>query len=241
MSINLVSQWWNPECQQRASEIQECRAANESSGLFSECVYLDGSQSSLTYKSIFAECVDRFPGQLCVVANTDIIFDETILGLTGVVSDNDFVALTRWDSSVSPRMIGHILNVPKVHESNGRQHYDDFVLFSGSQDAWAFIASERVLSSPDVYLGLQACDQVIASWAVLSGMRLLNPSLSVRSWHRHETFFRKPTTKTLGGLYAYPQMTTLEGVSETMVAAHEWKSDAPNKWPPEWKVIRCQQ
>ena len=241
MSINLVSQWWTPECQQRAAEIKECRSANESSGLFSECVYLDGSQSSLTYKGMFEECADRFPGQLCVVANTDIIFDETVLLLNDLVSEKDFVALTRWDSPVSPRMIGHILHVPKTHGPIDKQHYDDYCLFSGSQDSWAFIAGDGVRSAPEVVLGMQACDQVVAAWAVISGMRIVDPAITVRSWHRHATFARKPSTTMLTGMYAYPQMTSAEGTSETMVALHEWKSGSPNKWPPEWKVIRCQQ
>lgn len=240
--MNLLSQWWTPSDERRLGEIRECREANESSGLFSDVVYVDAPGGSKTYRELFGECVDRWPGEICVVANTDIIFDETISLIEPHVDDKTFVALTRWDSPISPRMIGHILHVPKTTESQGKRHFDDFCFFAGSGDAWAFVASDAMRDSPEIALGTQACDQVIAAWAAIGrGMRVINPCLSVRTWHRHATFDRPPAGNTVAqGMYAYPQATTIAGVDETMLATHLWTPEQYGK-PIEWGVVRKQE
>jgi hypothetical protein len=239
--MNLLSQWWTPSDERRLDEIRECREANESSGLFSDVVYVDAQGSSKTYRELFGECVDRWPGELCVVANTDIIFDDTISLIEPHVDDRTFVALTRWDSPVSPRMIGHVLHVPRTTESQGKQHFDDFCFFSGSQDSWAFLATEAMRDAPDLPLGMQACDQAIVSWAASRSFRVINPCLSVKTWHRHGTFSRPPSGgAVITGMYAYPQATTIAGVDETMLATHLWTSERFGK-PIEWGVVRKQE
>lgn len=238
--MNLLSQWWTPSDERRRCEIRECRSANESSGIFSDVAYVESPGSSKTYRQLFSECVDRWPGKLCVVANTDIIFDETIRLIEPHVDENTFVALTRWDSPVSPRMIGHVLHVPRTSDSGGKRHFDDFCFFSGSQDSWAFIATDAMRESPDLPLGMQACDQAIASWASMKQFRVINPCLSVKTWHRHGTFSRPPSDgSVITGVYAYPQVTTIEGVDETMLATHLWNKDTMGK-PIEWGVVRKQ-
>lgn len=240
--MNLLSQWWTPECPRRRSEIDECRAANESSGLFQDAVYLDSPGSSKTYREMFSECADRWPGELCIVANTDIIFDETIRLIEPHVDASTLMALTRWDSPISPRMIGHILPVLKTTTSRQIEHFDDFCFFAGSGDSWAFIASDVMRDAPEIPLGTQACDQVIAAWASIGlGMRIINPCLSVRTWHRHATFDRPPAGNTVAqGWYAYPQATTLDGIDETMLALHEWTKETMGK-PMKWSVLKCQR
>lgn len=240
--MNLLSQWWTPSAEHRLAEIRECRDRNESSGLFRDVSYLDGDASRRTYRDLFSECVDRWPGQLCIVSNTDIIFDDTLRLIEPHVDEGTFVALTRWDSPSSPRMIGHILCVQQISESRGKQHFDDFCFFSGSQDSWAFLATEAMRSAPDVRLGEQACDQVIAAWAAISaGMRVVDPCLTVKSWHRHCTFDRPPASgNVLTGVYAYPQATTIDGIDQTMLASHEWTRETMGK-PIQWSVVRCQR
>ena len=236
----LLSQWWTPSSEERRGEIRECRDANESSGLFGEVLYVHAEDRVRTYKELFTLCADKWPGELCVVANTDIIFDETIRLLEPCVNESTFAALTRWDSPISPRMIGHILPVPKTSTFAERQHYDDFCFFAGSQDSWAFTATDRVRSAPDIPLGMQACDQGIASWAISESMRVINPCLSIKTWHRHKTPRQDSrNSPIITGLYAYPQATTIEGVDETMLAAHVWNEESFGK-PYQWQVTRNQ-
>jgi hypothetical protein len=239
--MNLLSQWWSPSSEERQGEIRECREANESSGLFRDVHYVDAHDKTKTYRELFSLCADKWPGQLCVVANTDIIFDETIRLLEPDVDESMFVALTRWDSPVSPRMIGHVLHVPKTTTFAQKKHYDDFCFFAGSQDVWAFIATDKVRSAPDIPLGIQACDQGVAAWAIAEAFRIINPCLSVKTWHWHKT----PRQTGEGdliymGLYAYPQATTIDGIHETMVGSHEWTKESMGK-PIQWSVMRDQK
>lgn len=240
--MNLLSQWWTPADASRLEEIRDCRQNNESSGLFSDVCYVDASDKPKTFRELFSECVDRWPGQLCVVANTDIIFDDTIRLVEPHVDDKTLVALTRWDSPTSPRMIGHIIHAPRTSMTGEIRHFDDFVFFSGSQDSWAFVATEAMRGAPEIPLGMQGCDQAIASWAVSQGFRVLDPCLSVRTWHRHGTHSRPPRDDgmVITGMYAYPQATTIEGVEDTMLAWHSWTKETMGK-PIEWSLVRCQR
>jgi hypothetical protein len=45
----LLSQWYEPGDSHRRSELAEVREANESSGLFEQCVYVDGDKKRWTY------------------------------------------------------------------------------------------------------------------------------------------------------------------------------------------------
>lgn len=238
--MNLLSQWWTPDSSRRLAEIRECRDANESSGVFANVDYVDAPDRSKTYRELFSECVDRWPGQVCVVANTDIIFDESFRLIEPHIDDGTFAAITRWDSPASPRMVGHILHTP--NGTRQMEYYDDFSFFSGSQDSWAFVANDKMRTAPNVPLGTQACDQVVVAWAAVEArFRVINPCLSVKTWHRHCTFDREPVGQDfLKGLYAYPQATTLDGVGDTMLAAHEWTERTVGK-PLEWQVVRCQR
>lgn len=240
--MNLLSQWWTPDSPVRLAEIRECRDANEASGIFENVAYANATDRSKTYRELFSECVDRWPGQVCVVANTDIIFDESFRLIEPHIDDGTLAAVTRWDSPTSPRMIGHILHVPRRSVSRQVEHFDDFCFFSGSQDSWVFRATEKMRFAPDVRLGTQACDQVIVAWAAVEAkLRVINPCLSVKTWHRHCTFDRPPAGASfLKGLYAYPQATTIDGIGDTMLAAHEWTEKTIGK-TIEWKVVRCQK
>lgn len=218
--MKLISQWWNPRDEERLAELEFCKQKNES--IFGECVYLDGSQGSLTFKRLFSEAKD---GELCVVANTDVWFDESVRLLEGLCEEKVFVALTRWSNESSPYMAGWTL-------PSG----DDFLFFSGSQDAWAFVGCEAVRQSVELPLGIVGCDQAVAAWAATAGLFVVDPALSVKCWHKHE----KREGEAGGGrwakgLYGYPQLTTMDVTG--LVAAHEWNGDGKQ----EWSLIRCQR
>lgn len=217
--MKLISQWWIPEDESRLAELEFCKKKNQE--VFDEQVYLDGSSGSLTFKQLFSEARD---GELVVVANTDVWFDESIAILERLVQGNAFAALTKWDVDSSPNMTGWTLSVPQ----------NNVLFFSGTQDAWAFIGSKKMRAAPEIPLGVTACDQSIAAWAVIQKMFVINPALSVKFWHEH-SIRRDPKDVWIKGWYCYPQLTT-EDVTG-VVAAHEWTQNAEM----DWKVIQCQR
>lgn len=205
----LISQWYEPPQPARRNELSAARAANASSGLFDEVVYLDGSSRTLSYADLFSEAEKKFRGQPCVVANTDIAFDETARLLPDICRDGRIIALTAWDSAASPKMLGHAF--PEL----GR-------FFSGTQDSWAFIAGGLDGLDSDIPLNTVGCENLLLGRAVRAGFEVLDPAMDVKTWHHHESLIRNHGEVFLPAdqenYYAYPELTTLIGTG--LVAAH---------------------
>ena len=206
----LLSQWYSTESSKRNDELLRVRDANENGGLFERCLYVDGESRRWTYGDFLDLAADSFPGEVIVLANTDIEFDETINLASSVAKPNRVTALTRWDSPSSPRMLGHA-------SACGR-------FFSGTQDTWLFVGGQlrnppRLKSVP---LGVVGCDQVcVAEWA-FAGCEVFNPAIDVRTWHIHADPPASGREQVLG-VYGYPELTTLIGSG--LVAHHPWPSE----------------
>lgn len=202
----LLSQWYSPSDPTRLRELSTVRESNSKSGLFRECEYVDGETRRWTYGAMMSFAADSFAGQVCVVANTDILFDSTILKAEEMCDEKRVVALTRWESASSPRMLGH---------SAGER------FFSGSQDVWAFVAGRTPL--PDaihrIPLGVSGCENAFLGELVRAGCGVINPAIDIRTRHVHAG---EPNqcVGSVGGYYAYPELTTAEG--EGLVLAHDW-------------------
>jgi hypothetical protein len=209
-AVILLSQWYTAGSPGRTEELLRVRDANEGGGLFERCVYVDGDARRWTYGDFLDLASESFPGEVVAVANTDIEFDETIGLAAKACTPNRVLALTRWETPASPRMMGHAT-------ADGR-------FFSGSQDTWMFIAG-RLANPPrlrEVPLGVVACDQVsVAEWT-RAGVEVFNPAIDVRTWHIH----RDPPPEDreqVFGVYAYPELTTLIGTG--LVVWHHWPSE----------------
>lgn len=224
-AVKLITQWWTPKDESRLAELEFCKKKNAE--VFGERVYLDGSGGSLTFKQLFSEAKD---GEVVVVANTDVWFDESISILERLVRGNVFAALTRWNNRSGPNMSGW--TVPTL--GAGPADFHDILFFSGTQDAWAFVGSEEMRDSLDIPLGVLGCDQAIVSWAVSKGMFVINPALSVKCWHQHAAR-AEAGSEWVKGIYGYPQLTTEEVTG--VVATHGWTGDGEKKWG----LIKCQR
>lgn len=204
----LVSQTYTPESEQRAAELLRCKLFNERSGIFNIVEYLDGTERRLSFCDLLRHCLDRYRGKFCVVSNSDIMFGSSAYSLGSLKKPNRVVSLTRWESSSGPRFIGYV-------------HQDRF--FSGSQDAWGFIAGEIPIPEVEIPLGVVGCDSIIGGWAAASGVELVNPSLSIRTTHVHSSpRERSPGEGAIGGFYGYPEMTSLNTTGD--VLCHHWPS-----------------
>lgn len=146
-----------------------------------------------TFAALFAAAAN-FPGQVCVVANADIYFDHT-LALAADIAPGELYALSRWcPETQQPCVIG--------------QHGADAWLFRAPLPP-ALLTLLHAAPRP-IRLGMPFCDQRLARLALDAGLRVLNPSLSIRAWHMHATALRTYTpADTIGGEYAYPPPTLL--------------------------------
>ena len=204
--MNLISQWYTPKDDRRLREITVARKANEESGLFESITYLDGDKKRWSFRELFDFASEQHDGEICVVANTDIVFDvSTADQLAPLCKPMRLVTLTRWENESTPRMLGHFIGSR---------------LFSGTQDAWAFIGGRLPRLDHDAKFGIVGCDQIIAGWAAKAGCEVINPSLSIRTFHVHKEENMHDGEETELGLYGYPEITT-SSFTDGSVLCHE--------------------
>jgi hypothetical protein len=204
----LLVERYIPKDENRLAEILACTEANERAGVFEEFVPLSNGEDRLRYGQVFRMCAERYPGRVCVLANADIVFDETARLLPFAVKPKRLVTLTRWENDATPRMIGQYVNER---------------FYSGSQDVWAFVGGELVGVGDRMALGYVGCDQAIAGEAMLAGYAVTNPALSIKTRHVHAGGERLPGELSAMGTYAYPELTTLN-VTGRMVH-HPWPQE----------------
>ena len=121
-----------------------------------------------TYADMFIYCNTFLKGNVCIIANNDIYFDDSLKYIEHM-EDKDFLCLSRY-------------NV------NQDSSIDDKDITCMSQDVWIFkceIPMDMVLSSY-VYQGTIGCDNYIAFLAVANDMRVYNPSKLIKCYHLHE-------------------------------------------------------
>ena len=114
---------------------------------------------------------------LVIVANADIVFDETVALLEECVDADTLACISRTERNGMPPFwdVTHPENF-----GNPKKHWPD-----NSQDAWAFRAPIRDFSC-DWAMGVLGCDNRLATEAKAAGMRLVNPFPAVKAWHVHE-------------------------------------------------------
>lgn len=205
-TINLFLPYYTPKDRERADELRHCLERNLDSGLFARVVLLVDDDTTAprqdrrlsvlrldrrpTYLDWVQESRRRCPGQISILANSDIYFDDSI-GLLLDIFENAsdaFIALTRFDKK-GDEFIPHT-----------DPHW--------SQDTWAFIPREDDDGMHDklfdVPLGAPRCDNKIAYVFAAQGYRVFNPFPFVRSIHVHETnlryYSKKGDRRVIGGV-----------------------------------------
>jgi|694.fasta_scaffold24051_8 hypothetical protein len=194
----LLQQRYRSADAARQAELDRAWARNEASGLFTEIVAVDGALKRWTFADLLALAAERFPGEVCVIANSDISFDESLAKLEPRLEPDMLVALTRWDDGTAPSMEGRV--DPRTWR-----------FYSQSQDSWVFRAGALPKFQADFALGVPRCENRFAYEAATAGVAVLDPALSIRTWHHHATNVRswKRGDHYEGPLY-FPHLTTLE-------------------------------
>lgn len=146
---------------QRQAEYDLCLETNLQSSWFSHIHVIDGRPA---FRQMFHIANEKFAGEVIVIANSDITFDESIRRL-GKLARGTFVALTRWENK---------------NQFYGRKD---------SQDAWVFRAPIAEVEA-DFTLGLPGCDNRIAYLLKEAGYKVINPSLEIKILHHHTSRVR---------------------------------------------------
>jgi len=124
-----------------------------------------------TYADFFA-WINEVSGDsdISIIANTDIALDDNVRMLTRYSwPEKTVLALSRWD----------------VLADGTSQLFER----SDSQDVWMFRGRIQGVTG-DYPLGVYDCDNKVAWELQEAGYRVINPSLSLRTYHHHRSGFR---------------------------------------------------
>jgi len=173
-----------PTTAERAEELELCLKHNLRLAFFKQVVLLceRNARPSFTdpklsftdmprrmfYGDFFQYANQFHDGAICVVANTDVMYDDT---LTKFV----YLPKERWEN--------RLYAITRTNEDGKLQN-------EGSQDTWIFKAPLKEFDGWNLILGIVGCDSFLAQKAVEAGIVVQNPALSIRCSHRHRVGVR---------------------------------------------------
>lgn len=193
MNKNLYLIYWSSPEKARNKEVLDTIKQNIQSGFFTN-IYIftdENSQKDLSFLAENIVIVQRplttyqdifdYSNKICssseclnILANSDILFNNSIFYAKNI-TDNDFYCLTRY-------------------EKNGILHkHDDPYRGSDSQDVWIW-KNKCKIQNANFSLGFIGCDNKIAYFAYDSGYNVKNPSLTIKTHHKHEVNVRPGTS-----------------------------------------------
>lgn len=194
----LLQQSYRSPHAERQAELDHVRRVNAAVREFAAVEEVDGVARRWTFADLFRLAAERFPGRVCVVANSDIAFDESIAAAVPLADAGRLVALSRWDDWAAPSMEGRVVGA-------------GWRFFSHSQDAWIFRAGGLPVFEADFQLGVPQCESRLAYEAAAAGVVVVNPALSVRARHHHASAVRSWRRKDgYRGHLLFPRLTTVE-------------------------------
>lgn len=175
--MNYYVEYWDCGNEERNTEVIDCINKNIKSNFFKNIFIFSEKEEKrllkqtiqskrITYQYIFDNAIDG----INVFCNSDMEFDETIK-LAENIKEDEFYALTRYENDLM------------LHKN------DDPYRGYDSQDVW--IWKDRCkIKNANFYLGLPGCDNKIAYFAEAYGYNVKNPSLSIKTYHKHVTNIR---------------------------------------------------
>ena len=127
-----------------------------------------------TYRDFFEYFNLNYPNEIVLLSNLDIFFDETISEVKNINLDSNVLALTRYDFKNNQWVLFNENNVAQA-----------------SQDTWVFKTPLRLESLDcNFNLGVPGCDNRIAYEFYKSGYNVINNSLKIKTYHKHDSNYR---------------------------------------------------
>ncbi len=166
--LNLFVSYFESEDKERQKELSYCRDHHKTCGIFSEIIEFSNRP---TYDDFF-KATEKYPSDINILSNADIVFNETILESRNM-GKNDAYALTRWEVKD-----GEIVPFEDMHD------YNKEAKARHSQDVWIFNGTARGVWGP-FHIGVPGCDNRMAYEIQRSNYRLTNPSNKIKCVHIH--------------------------------------------------------
>jgi hypothetical protein len=210
----LLTEYFVSDNPDRQREYETCLKKNIENEYISEIVLLNSDKSEITiesdkikmvhiderptYAQIFEMCNDNYNGEICIISNADIIFDDTLSNITEENIKGKFLALSRWD----------------IRPDGMAELYD----WSYSQDCWVYLSPNK-FEDCNYKMGTLGCDNRIAYDANSSGLKTHNPAKLIRTYHLHNSNHRTYNqNQILMGKYMFVDTTdTMDKISENIV------------------------
>jgi hypothetical protein len=197
--FTLITSWYHEPDTGRRAELLYCLTRNLEHPLIKQVWLLVEGEPDIPYhpkirvrqvghRALFKDLIklgNELQG-IVILANTDIYFDET-LALAQFIKPNDCYALTRWDVNARLR----------------------FYAKKCSQDALIFRPKLKCIEG-NYSPGKPGCDNRLAWELTEAGIRVTNPSKTIKAYHLHLTNLRRYSRhETVPGPYLTIQPTTL--------------------------------
>jgi hypothetical protein len=138
------------------------------------------SGNRLTYADFLKYVHDKTPANVfAVLSNADIYFGDSLLDLSKINMADKMMGLLRWD-------------VENIHNDADAKIFGPR---ADSHDSWIFL-SDSVKSRVwnynlfDFHLGQPGCDNAFAGYILRQKFLLINPSLTFKTFHLHNTNIR---------------------------------------------------
>lgn len=182
-NINVYTNYYNETKEKRRVEIERCVQENFNNK-YINFIPIE-SQKRMSFNDFF-----RYSNEYCsdddinIVSNLDIFFDKTIL-TTNSIRKGEFWCLARWDM----RKDGSIVHANRPD----------------SQDVWVYRGKIR-LNAP-FEMGKMGCDNRLAYVANEFGLKVSNPSMSIKCIHLHNSNIRNYRRKNEADLVQGPYLT----------------------------------
>lgn len=185
--INLFVSYYQDENTERQWELDECLKRNIENELIDHIyVFIEYpiDNEILKHKKIHTILIHKRPtyelvfafinmlakeNDINIVANSDIYFDETLQFLNDKLGLNDCFALCRYEVQPGGTTF---LNRPDA------------------QDCWIFKGNIKLSVRADFGMGKCGCDNAIAYRLQTAGYNVTNPSLTIKSYHLHNSGIR---------------------------------------------------
>lgn len=191
--MNLFIEYYTSNNQNRDWEYKTCISENIKNELIKKIFVFVSDDSVLdmdsdkiqivklekrpSFKFLFEWCNENHPNEICIIANTDIFFDNSLKELESFDFSNKFLALTRWDV---------------LFKDNQwlMQYYDfpwrgDLRTSMFSQDTWIFKSPIKISDDMDFNMGKPGCDNRIVQVLNDLGYDVNNPSKLIITKHLH--------------------------------------------------------
>jgi len=150
-----------------------------------------------------------------IICNSDISFDKSLGACSRALRPNECAALSRWDL---------------VKDGPPRLFYIPY-----SQDAWIFSGKIRALEC-NYNIGVSGSDNRLMYELFESGYKVINPALSIRSYHHHDAPPRKYVTHSVGPPYRGMYPHNLHNLPRT-IWQNALNGSEKQSWYFDWRLI----